>query len=157
MNPHVVDRDDVGVVQRPGDPGFLLEAPHQLGAAGQRLVDHLQGDFPAEPAITGSVDLGHPSGTDDGEHLVRAEPATGDQAQDPADSSSKAKSPGASHGRRGDRGAVSGHASSRVATLEAVVANGGEVVQPIGADAPEITARFRDPGGNVLGLYRDRR
>ena len=39
-------------------------------------------------------------------------------------------------------------------TLEAIVANGGEMVQPIGADAPEITARFRDPGGNVLGLYQ---
>jgi predicted enzyme related to lactoylglutathione lyase len=38
-------------------------------------------------------------------------------------------------------------------TIEAVVAHGGELVQPIGADAPEITARFRDPGGNVLGLY----
>src|ERR687888_836285 len=32
-------------------------------------------------------------------------------------------------------------------TLDAIVANGGEIVQPIGADAPEITARFRDPGG----------
>src|ERR1041385_8688139 len=30
------------------------------------------------------------------------------------------------------------------ATIDAVIANGGEVVQPIGADAPEITARFRD-------------
>jgi uncharacterized protein len=39
------------------------------------------------------------------------------------------------------------------ATIELVVANGGEIVQPVGADAPEITARFRDPGGNVLGLY----
>jgi uncharacterized protein len=38
--------------------------------------------------------------------------------------------------------------------LETVVANGGEIVQPIGADAPEITARFRDPGGNVIGLYQ---
>jgi len=38
------------------------------------------------------------------------------------------------------------------ATLELVVANGGEIVQPIGADAPEITARFRDPAGSVLGL-----
>jgi predicted enzyme related to lactoylglutathione lyase len=36
-----------------------------------------------------------------------------------------------------------------------VVANGGEIVQPIGADAPEITARFRDPAGNVLGLYQE--
>ena len=40
------------------------------------------------------------------------------------------------------------------ATLNAIVANGGEIVQPIGADAPEITARFRDPSGNVIGLYQ---
>src|SRR5438034_2860527 len=37
-------------------------------------------------------------------------------------------------------------------TVEAGVANGAEIVQPIGADAPEITARFRAPGGNVIGL-----
>jgi uncharacterized protein len=24
------------------------------------------------------------------------------------------------------------------------------------ADAPELTARFRDPGGNVLGVYQER-
>jgi predicted enzyme related to lactoylglutathione lyase len=40
-------------------------------------------------------------------------------------------------------------------TLEAIAANGGEVVQPIGADAPEITARFRDPGGNIIGIYQE--
>lgn len=39
-------------------------------------------------------------------------------------------------------------------TVDAIVANGCEIVQPIGVDAPEITARFRDPGGNVLGLYQ---
>lgn len=44
---------------------------------------------------------------------------------------------------------------SVAAACEAVVAHGGEVVQPIGADAPEITARFRDPAGNVLGLYQE--
>jgi predicted enzyme related to lactoylglutathione lyase len=43
---------------------------------------------------------------------------------------------------------------SVAAALDALVANGGEVVQPIGADAPEITARFRDPAGNVIGLYQ---
>jgi len=43
---------------------------------------------------------------------------------------------------------------SVAAAVEAVVANGGEIVQPIGADAPEITARFRDPAGNVIGLYQ---
>jgi predicted enzyme related to lactoylglutathione lyase len=44
---------------------------------------------------------------------------------------------------------------SVAATLEAISARGGEVVQPLGADAPEITARFRDPGGNVIGLYQE--
>jgi predicted enzyme related to lactoylglutathione lyase len=38
--------------------------------------------------------------------------------------------------------------------IDLIVANGGEIVQPIGADAPEITARFRDPAGNVIGLYQ---
>ena len=40
-------------------------------------------------------------------------------------------------------------------TVSAVVANGGEIVQPIGMDAPEVTARFRDPAGNVIGLYQE--
>src|SRR5467141_680976 len=43
---------------------------------------------------------------------------------------------------------------SVAATLDVIVANGGEIVQPIGADAPEITARFRDPAGNAIGLYQ---
>ena len=42
------------------------------------------------------------------------------------------------------------------ATIDDVIAHGGVLVQPVGADAPEITARFRDPGGNVIGLYQDR-
>lgn len=37
----------------------------------------------------------------------------------------------------------------------AVEANGGTIVQPLGVDAPELTARFRDPGGNVIGLYQE--
>ena len=43
---------------------------------------------------------------------------------------------------------------SVVTTIQTILAHGGEIVQPLGADAPEITARFRDPGGNVLGLYQ---
>jgi predicted enzyme related to lactoylglutathione lyase len=41
------------------------------------------------------------------------------------------------------------------AAVKAVKANGGTIVQEIGADAPEITARFADPAGNVLGLYQE--
>jgi uncharacterized protein len=43
---------------------------------------------------------------------------------------------------------------SVAATIDLVVANGCEIVQPIGVDAPGITARFRDPGGNIIGLYQ---
>lgn len=42
------------------------------------------------------------------------------------------------------------------AVVELVKARGGKIIQPIGGDAPEITARFRDPGGNVLGIYQER-
>jgi predicted enzyme related to lactoylglutathione lyase len=41
------------------------------------------------------------------------------------------------------------------ATIEAVIAHGGKLVQPVGADAPEITARFSDPEGNIIGLYQE--
>ncbi len=44
---------------------------------------------------------------------------------------------------------------SVAAALEQVVAHGGGIVQPIGADAPEITARISDPAGNVIGLYQE--
>jgi predicted enzyme related to lactoylglutathione lyase len=40
-------------------------------------------------------------------------------------------------------------------TVGEVIANGGKIVQPIGMDAPEITARFSDPTGNILGLYQE--
>ena len=43
---------------------------------------------------------------------------------------------------------------SVAATIEKVTAAGGVIVQPIGADAPEITARFKDPAENILGLYQ---
>jgi predicted enzyme related to lactoylglutathione lyase len=44
---------------------------------------------------------------------------------------------------------------SLTATVESVIAHGGRIVQPIGADDPELTARFADPDGNVLGLYQE--
>ncbi len=42
------------------------------------------------------------------------------------------------------------------ATARAVAANGGVVVQAADLAAPEIVARFRDPGGNLIGLYQER-
>ena len=44
---------------------------------------------------------------------------------------------------------------SVAATIDLAAAHGATLVQPIGADAPEITARILDPGGNVIGLYQN--
>lgn len=41
------------------------------------------------------------------------------------------------------------------ATVESLKANGAEIVQPIGGDPGETTARFRDPAGNILAIYQE--
>ncbi len=40
------------------------------------------------------------------------------------------------------------------ATLDAVVSSGGEIVRPIDRASEEVFAWFRDPEGNVLGIYQ---
>jgi hypothetical protein len=40
-------------------------------------------------------------------------------------------------------------------TCDVITKSGGRIVQKLGADAPEKTARFADPDGNVLGLYEE--
>jgi predicted enzyme related to lactoylglutathione lyase len=39
--------------------------------------------------------------------------------------------------------------------IDKVIANGCKIVQQVGMDAPEITARFSDPAGNIIGLYQE--
>ncbi len=43
---------------------------------------------------------------------------------------------------------------SVVNSVDSVVKNGGQIVQPFDPRSREIIARFRDPGGNVIGLYQ---
>ncbi len=42
------------------------------------------------------------------------------------------------------------------ACVDSIVAHGGIITREIGKDAPEITALFSDPGGNILGIYQHR-
>jgi uncharacterized protein len=42
------------------------------------------------------------------------------------------------------------------ATARAVTANGGVIVQPADPAAHDVVARFRDPAGNLIGLYQER-
>lgn len=43
---------------------------------------------------------------------------------------------------------------SLATTIEAIIAAGGEIVQPINPDEKEVYALFRDPAGNLLGIYQ---
>ncbi|WP_051965674.1 VOC family protein [Kitasatospora mediocidica] len=38
--------------------------------------------------------------------------------------------------------------------VQAIVVAGGEILRPVDPEAPEQFAWFRDPGGNVLGIYQ---
>jgi predicted enzyme related to lactoylglutathione lyase len=40
-------------------------------------------------------------------------------------------------------------------TIQKIIKEGGKIVQPVGMDAPEITARFADLDGNIFGLYQE--
>jgi uncharacterized protein len=41
------------------------------------------------------------------------------------------------------------------AAMKSVKENGGTITHGVGKHAPEITAEFRDPSGNVFGLYQE--
>jgi uncharacterized protein len=40
------------------------------------------------------------------------------------------------------------------ATIEAILAEGGAIVQPVNPEEQEASALFSDPAGNVLGVYQ---
>ncbi len=42
-----------------------------------------------------------------------------------------------------------------IATVDAIVAHGGIIIKGVGEDAPEITAHFTDPAGNIFGIYQE--
>ena len=39
--------------------------------------------------------------------------------------------------------------------IKSIEKHGGKIVQPLGMDAPELTARFADLDGNIFGLYQE--
>lgn len=45
--------------------------------------------------------------------------------------------------------------ASAADAVSAVIAAGGEIVSPVDPDATEVVATFRDPAGNVLGIYQE--
>jgi predicted enzyme related to lactoylglutathione lyase len=42
------------------------------------------------------------------------------------------------------------------ATLRKITANGGEILEPTQPGARDVVARFRDPAGNLMGVYEEK-
>ena len=72
MGPHVVDGEDVRVVQGAGGAGLLLEAAELL-AIGDLLGENLDRHLALQARVTGAVDLTHRPRAEQPHDLVRAE------------------------------------------------------------------------------------
>jgi hypothetical protein len=59
---HVINRDDVGMVQSRGGARFLLETPQSLRIGGERRGKNLDSDLAPKAALGCEVDLAHSSG-----------------------------------------------------------------------------------------------
>jgi hypothetical protein len=77
LGPHVVEGEDVRVVERGHGPGLLLEAAQAVGVGDTLRGDDLDRHFAAEARVAGAVDLAHASGAEGREHLVGPEPRAG--------------------------------------------------------------------------------
>lgn len=44
--------------------------------------------------------------------------------------------------------------ASAAAAVDAVVSAGGQIVEPVDPHAREVVATFRDPAGNLIGIYQ---
>ena len=73
MRPDVVDRQQIGAVQRGCRPRLELESPQPVRVAGERRRQHLDGHVAPEPVVSGPVDLAHAAGPERGHDFVRPE------------------------------------------------------------------------------------
>src|SRR4029453_3378125 len=76
VGPHVVDGENVRVVQGAGGAGLLLEAAELL-AIGDLLEENLDRDLALQAGVTGAVDLTHRPRAEQPHDLVRAESRAG--------------------------------------------------------------------------------
>jgi len=69
---HPVDRDDMGMVERGGDFGFALEAPHGIGRVDELQRQDFEGHVAAQVRLVGEVDERHTAPAQQLAHLVVA-------------------------------------------------------------------------------------
>src|SRR5262245_35172269 len=69
----LIDGDDVGVVERAGGSGLLLEPEQTLIVFGALFEQQLERDLSFEPRVEGQIDLPHPAGAERRNDLIAVE------------------------------------------------------------------------------------
>ncbi len=80
----VVERADVGMIQRGDGPRLAIEPLTQGGRVDQGRGQHLDGDHAIQPRVARTVDLAHPACAEGGENFVGTESGAGGRLR-PAD------------------------------------------------------------------------
>ena len=62
----VIERDDVGVIERRGRAGLLLEARDPIRVGGHALRQNLDRNVPMEAGVVRAIHLAHAANTQDG-------------------------------------------------------------------------------------------
>ena len=70
--PDVVERQDVGMVERCRGPRLLLEALEPIGIGDRSGGQQLQRDVAPQPRVARAIDLAHPARTQRPGHDIRA-------------------------------------------------------------------------------------
>ncbi len=79
---HVVDREDVRVVQLPGRLGLQLEAPQPVGVGRERRRQDFDRDLALQAGVARPVDLAHSAGAERRDDFIRSETGSRRNAHD---------------------------------------------------------------------------
>src|SRR5262249_34942661 len=74
LRAHVVDGEDIGVVQGAWRLDVLLETTQPVGVLGEAGRQHLDGHLAANARVAGAVDLAHAAGAERRQNFVWTEP-----------------------------------------------------------------------------------
>ena len=83
MSADVIDGEDVGMVERRGRAGFLLETTQSIRPAGDRRSrQDLQGDIAAQTLIARTIDFAHAASAEKRDDLVGPKTSAGGKSHD---------------------------------------------------------------------------
>jgi len=73
VSPNVKNGEDVGMIQRGGGAGLLLEAAQAFWVTRKSGRQHLDGHIAPQPRIPGAIHLTHTTGTEGRSDFIRPE------------------------------------------------------------------------------------